>query len=72
MVVCSSWEVLRDLRPFISKFLMRLYDGPIFLFGPLVFLYVRVQVVVPSLSTLLADAAREGLSDVAPIFSPEF
>lgn len=72
MVVCSSWEVLGNLGPFISKFLMRLNDGPIFLFSPLVLLYVWVQVIVPPLSALLANSTRQCLGNVAPIFGPKF
>ena len=57
MVVSSTREVLGDLGPSVSKFLMRVDDGPIFLFSPFVFLDVWVQVIVPPLSTLFADSA---------------
>ena len=58
MVVSSTREVLGNLGPSVSEFLMRFDDGPIFLFSPLVLLDVWVQVIVPPLSTLFADSAR--------------
>ena len=50
---------------------MRFDDGPIFLFSPLVLLYVGIEVVVPPLSALFANSPREGLRDIAPIFGPK-
>jgi hypothetical protein len=72
VIIRSSWEVFGDLGPFISKFLVRLNNGSIFLLGPLILLDVGVQMIVPPLPALLAYPARKCLGDVAPIFSPEF
>lgn len=47
--------------------LMGLNDDLILFFRPFVFADVRVQMVMPSLSALLADSAREMLGDEAPI-----
>ena len=47
---------------------MSIDDDLILLISPLVLADVRVQVVVPTLSALLADAARQLLGDEAPVF----
>ena len=47
---------------------MGLYDGQIFLVGPFVFLDIRVQMIMPSLSALLANSSRQSLCNVTPIF----
>ena len=46
---------------------MGLDDGCVLLLGPPLFLNIGVQVVVPSLTTLLADSAREILGDITPV-----
>ena len=46
-------------------------DGAIFLFGPLVFLYVGIEVIVPPLSALFANSAWKRLCNIAPIFGPK-
>lgn len=45
-----------------------LHDGNIFFFCPALFLYVRIKVVMPSFSTLLAYSSMKVLSDKRPIF----
>ena len=46
---------------------MRFYDCAILLFGPLVLLYIGVQVIVPPLATLLSDATWQAFGDVSPV-----
>ena len=67
MVVCAAGQELGDLAPLVAILLVRLHNLSIFFGRPLVLLYVRVQVVVPALATLLADAARQCLRDVRPV-----
>lgn len=49
---------------------MRLDDGPIFLLRPTFLADVGVEMVVPPLSALLADPARQVLGNEAPILGP--
>ena len=51
---------------------MGLNDGFILFLGPAFLFDVRVEVVMPPLSTLLADSAREVFGDVGPIFCSMF
>lgn len=51
---------------------MRFDNCSIFLFSPLIFLYVGIEVIVPPFSALLANSAWKCLRDVAPIFGPKF
>ena len=46
---------------------MSLDDGLVFLLSPTFFADVRVEVVVPPLAALLADAPGEVLGDEAPV-----
>lgn len=46
---------------------MSLDDGMVFLLGPFVLADVRVQVIVPPLSALLANTSRQLLCDKAPV-----
>lgn len=43
------------------------HDARVFLGAPLLLVYVWVQVVVPALAALLADAAGEALGDLGPV-----
>ena len=56
-VVGSALDVVSDNSP--QVFLVPVLDveDPFFILAPLVLFYDRVQVVVPSLATLLADTA---------------
>lgn len=45
---------------------MRLVDDAVLLLGPRCLLHLRVEVVVPALAALLADAALEVLGDHRP------
>ena len=48
-------------------YLVCLYDGAVLLFGPLIFLDCWIQVIVPSLTTLLSNSSRKSLGNVAPV-----
>lgn len=67
MVICATWQVLCDFRPFVSKFLVESDDGHVLLVGPLVFLDVGVQMIVPPLTTLLSNSPWQSLCNVTPI-----
>ena len=47
---------------------MSLDDGLVFLLSPTFFADVRVEVVVPPLAALLADAPGKVFGDEAPVF----
>lgn len=81
VVISASRQVLCNLRPSVAQFLMSLDNEHIFLLRPLVLLYVRVQVVVPSVliinkwlpfPALLADPSRECGRDLTPVHGSVF
>ena len=47
---------------------MRLYDGVVFVLGPAFLLDFGIEVVVPALPALFADAAGKTFGDEAPVF----
>jgi hypothetical protein len=49
---------------------VRLHYRAVLLLTPLLFAYARVQVVVPPLTALLADATWQVLCDKGPILRP--
>lgn len=51
---------------------MGLDYGPVLFVSPSLLLDVWVEVVVPPLSALLADPARQMLGDVGPVLGPVF
>ena len=51
---------------------MRLYDGVVFVLGPAFLLDFGVEVVVPALPALFADAAGKTFGDEAPVFGAVF
>ena len=59
VVVSPSREEFGDLSPLVAEVLMSFDNRLVFLFRPLASLDIWVQVVVPSLSALLPNAARE-------------
>ena len=66
-VVCSAGKEFRDLGPPIPEFLVCLNYYRVFLLSPSLPLDVRVQMVVPPLAALLADAAGEGARNLRPV-----
>ena len=60
--------MLRDLTPACFVLNVKLDDKQILIQGPLPLDNVGAEVVVPALTALLADAAREEGSDFGPVF----
>jgi len=56
-VIGAPIEIFGDFSPPIAESLMRKVKQPLFVVRPLFLLDGRVQVIMPSLSALLADAA---------------
>lgn len=67
VIVCTSRQEFCNFRPFISESLVQLNYWFILFGCPLVFLYVGVQVVVPSFSALLSNSTRKCLSNLTPV-----
>ena len=66
MIVGAAWQVFGDDAPLCALLLNALQNQLVLLLSPLLFDHVWVQSVVPALSALLADAARQILSNLAP------
>ena len=69
VVVGASGEVFRYLGPAVPILEVELEDARILLLSPSILLDIGVQMVVPALPALLADAARQVLSNLAPVLS---
>ena len=69
VVISSTMQEFCDFRPLVSAQNVEVKNLLILLLGPSVFLNVRVQVVVPALSTLLSDASLKVVCDLTPILS---
>ena len=68
-IVCATLKSLGDFSPLVLFFAV-LYEKDEFLFKtPLIFFDSRVKMIVPSLSTLFADASRQVLCDRSPLLS---
>lgn len=57
---------LGDFGPAVSQLLMRLVDDPVFLLSPGRLLHLWVEVVVPALAALFANAPLQVLGDHRP------
>jgi len=55
-IICSSLEDLGNLSPLVLELAMHHEEYPFFFFAPPTFFYFGVQVVMPSLATLLPNA----------------
>lgn len=69
-VVGPSGECLGDLAPTVAVFGVHHKDQAIFLLRPLLLADVGVEVVVPSLPALLANATRQSCCDGTPVLGP--
>lgn len=65
-IVGPSLKVFGDFSPFISLAVVVEEEDPFFFFRPLGFLDHRIQMIVPSLSTLFTYSSREILSNWGP------
>ena len=68
-VVGPSRESLCDFAPAVAVLLMHGKDQSVFLLRPLLLPDVGIQMIVPPLSALLANAPRESCSDGTPVLS---
>jgi hypothetical protein len=55
-IVSAAIEVFGDLRPSIPQGLVSQKEQPLLVVAPVLLLDVWIEVVMPSLATLLADA----------------
>lgn len=65
-VVCSTIQNFGDLGPLVTDLTMADEKDPLLVLGPGVLFNFGVQVVVPSLTALLADSSLEVGSDLGP------
>lgn len=56
-IIGAARKMLSNFSPAVAEGLMRQVQQPFFVVGPLLLLDRRVQMVVPPLSALLADAS---------------
>ena len=68
LIVGAARYVTSDFAPARLMLLEEIKNKQIFFEGPLLFDNIGVQVVVPPLATLLADAARQVHGDLGPAF----
>jgi hypothetical protein len=68
VVISSSREKFGYFGPFVAILFMGLNYSSIFFRCPFIFLDIRIQMVMPSLSALLSNPTWQSLSDVTPIF----
>lgn len=61
-------STFRDLSPSISVYIMQQEQDPIFIFCPTSFIDIRIQVIVPSLTTLFSMPSWDVRSNSSPIF----
>jgi len=66
-VVSSAFEDFGDFSPFITIASMHEIKNPLFFFAPTDLLNLRIKMVVPSLSTLLANPSWKVLSNQCPL-----
>lgn len=67
MIVSPSRDKLGDFRPLVAVFFVCFNDGPVLFLTPFVFLDSWIQVIVPSLTTLLSNSSGKSLGNVAPV-----
>lgn len=67
-----SRQQLGDLSPAVAQAFVGLVDDAVLFLGPGGLLYLRVQVVVPTLTALLSDASLQVLSNHRPALGAIF
>ena len=58
MIISSTWKKFGDFTPLVTILFMSLNYLLIFLNSPFVFLDIRIQMIVPSFTTLFTDSSR--------------
>lgn len=66
-VLSAAWNALGNVCPAIPQLLVNLYQQLLFVLSPSVPLDVRPQLVVPSLSALLANPPRKVSGNSTPV-----
>lgn len=69
-VICTTFEVLGDLGPAVAVVLVLNEENPLFLLAPGGLLDLGIQVVVPPLAALLANAPGQVFRDERPLLRP--
>ena len=69
-IVRTSIQHFRDFGPFVVQNSVFQEQNPFFFFSPADFLNLRIQVVVPSFSALLASSVRQMLCYLGPLLRP--
>jgi hypothetical protein len=69
-VISAPFKYLGYFSPLIVETTVEEEKNLLFLQRPGTFLYLRIQVIVPSFSTMLADTRREVLGNNCPLLSP--
>lgn len=59
IVVDSTWHVLLDLNPLVTIFLMEVHKLQILGNRPFLLVEIWINIIVPSLATLLSDTPRQ-------------
>lgn len=70
VVVCASWQELRDFGPSVAELLVRLNDQHVFLLGPLVLLDIRIEMIMPSMQEKILSS-RDTFLGTAFLSYPE-
>lgn len=68
-IVCAAWKGLCDLAPLVPEIIVHLQNDSVLLRRPFLLANVWVQMIVPSLTTLLPDSPGQSIGDGAPVFS---
>ena len=66
-IIGTTLHLLSDITPAIAMDQVKLHDEQVFFHSPLALADVWVQVVMPPLATLLANATRQALGHVSPV-----
>ena len=69
-VVSATLKDFRDLGPLVAIVTMHQVQDPFFFFAPSNLLDLRVEVIMPTLTALLANASREMLCNQSPLLRP--
>lgn len=71
-VIRASGDKFGNFGPLITPLFMGVVDDAVLFFGPGRLLDLRVQMIMPSLPTLLANATFEVFGDEGPPLGPIF
>ena len=71
-VVRSAFQHHRNFSPFVALLSVRQEKDPLFFAGPDALFDSGVEVIVPSLTALLSDTARQVFCDLSPLLGAFF